>query len=226
MKEFYAMVSISTAIILILSAILSLVLTVNYAGKRVPSLILWSAGMYIFSISVALELLFSFGAYSQFMIGAYLLPVAVLVELLAGGSVLLLHKKWLNYSYLVYGILSTAFLVYALATSGIGDILTGGVVYGALPVMVDIGSAIVTSPAAVLLVLISVISYRKKKDSKLLSIIAGVVVVSIAGTLYIAAFPAFLYYAEFAGILLLWFGFVDLRAVLGKRCEARNKALN
>ena len=45
----------------------------------------------------------------------------------------------------------------------------------------------------------------------MLSIIAGVVVVSIAGGLYIAAVPVFLYYSEFVGIILLWFGFFSFK---------------
>jgi hypothetical protein len=36
-------------------------------------------------------------------------------------------------------------------------------------------------------------------------------------TLYIAAFPAFLYYAEFIGILLLWMGFVDFKTLMVKK---------
>jgi hypothetical protein len=35
------------------------------------------------------------------------------------------------------------------------------------------------------------------------------VVVSVAGSLYLVQFPAFLYYSEFIGILLLWLGFFD-----------------
>lgn len=47
----------------------------------------------------------------------------------------------------------------------------------------------------------------------MLSIIAGVVIVSIAGSLFIAQFPAFLYYSEFIGILLLCLGFFDYKSL-------------
>ncbi len=50
-------------------------------------------------------------------------------------------------------------------------------------------------------------------SKKMLSIIAGVIIVSIAGSLYIVHFPAFLYYSEFIGISLLWFGFIWSKAV-------------
>jgi hypothetical protein len=71
----------------------------------------------------------------------------------------------------------------------------------------------VTFPAAIILILIAALSYRKTRNPKLISIIIGVVVVSVAGTLYIVQFPAFLYYAEFIGILLLWIGFVDFSLI-------------
>lgn len=217
---------VSTSIIFALGALLAVILTINYGRNKMQSLIYWSAGMYVFSASVALEILFSLGMYGQFLIKAYLFLVAVLVELLATGSILLLRKKALINAYAIYGILSTAFLAYALISSVIGNVITGGVVYGALPVLVDAGSAIITAPAALILVVVSALSYRSKRDAKLLSIIAGVVVVSIAGTLYIAAFPAFLYYAEFVGILLLWLGFVDFKAVLRKGDANKSKALD
>ncbi len=73
--------------------------------------------------------------------------------------------------------------------------------------MVVVSSSFVSFPAAFFIILIAALSYKKSRNIKLLSIIAGVIVVSIAGTLYIAAIPVFLYYAEFIGILLLWIGF-------------------
>lgn len=47
-------------------------------------------------------------------------------------------------------------------------------------------------------------------NPKMLATIAGVVIVAIAGSLYIAQFPAFPYYSEFIGILLLWLLFFDI----------------
>ncbi len=65
-----------------------------------------------------------------------------------------------------------------------------------------------TFPAAILLILIAAISYKKKRNYKMLSIIIGVIIVAMAGTLYIVEIPVFLYYSEFIGILLLWYGFI------------------
>ena len=212
----YFEAEISTVIILILSIGLSMIISLNLMRKRTVSLFYWSAGLWVFSISVAIEVAFAFGIFSGILINSYLFLVAIIVEFLALGSVSLLNKKRITDSYLIFNIAADIFLLFSLATNNVGDIITHGVVFGPLPILVTIASSIVTFPAAVLLVVISAVSYRKTRNKKLLSIIAGVIVVSIAGTLYIVAFPAFLYYAELAGIALLWLGFVDFKSPGGK----------
>ncbi len=107
-------------------------------------------------------------------------------------------------------------MVYSLCVSNIGNILINYVVYAPLPSLVIIASSTVTFPAAAVIIAVAALSYKSTKSRKMLSIITGVVIVSIAGTLYIAAYPEFLYYAEFVGILLLWLGFFDF-GVLRKR---------
>ncbi len=100
-------------------------------------------------------------------------------------------------------------LVYFLTTGSIGNILNNYEVDGIIPFGVVFTSSLITFPAFLVLIAIAALSYKKIRNQKMLSIIAGVIVVSIAGSLYIAQFPAFLYYSEFIGILLLWFGFFD-----------------
>ncbi|MCL4451577.1 MAG: hypothetical protein M1327_03005 [Candidatus Thermoplasmatota archaeon] len=217
----YFEAELSTVIILLLSIGLSIIISMNLFRKRATSLLYWSSGLWVFSISVAIEVVFAFGIFSGILIRSYLFLVAILVEFLALGSVSLLNKKTIAESYLIFNIGADIFLLFSLATTSVGDIITHGVVFGPLPLLVTIASSIVTFPAAVLLVLISAISYRKTRNNKLLSIIVGVIVVSIAGTLYIAAFPSFLYYAELAGIALLWLGFVDFKS-LSKSTAAKH----
>jgi hypothetical protein len=94
-----------------------------------------------------------------------------------------------------------------LFATNVGNVIENYVVYGTLPLSVVVSSSLITFPAAVVLIATAALTYRKSKNYKMLSIIAGVVTVSIAGSLYIVQFPAFLYYSEFAGILFLWLGF-------------------
>ncbi len=201
-------VTFSTIVIFILSAGLTFFILRKYMAKKQLNLLYWSAGLIVFTLAVLLEIIMANNIYSRFLIDLYLFLVAVLVQFLALGSFALYgNKKFLNYYY-IYSILATIFLIVTLIIYPTGNVIDHHIVFGILPLGVVISSSFVTFPAAVFIVLIAAISYKKFHSKKLLSIIAGVIIVAIAGTLYIAAIPVFLYYAEFIGILLLWIGFM------------------
>ena len=198
----------STILILILTVALAAVMTSRYFRKHSRPLLFWSMGMWAFAIGVLLEVVFAIGIYSNLLISIYLFIAVVVVESLALGSMQLIKSNRLRDSYFIYSAASTILLIYSLYASPIGNIIESHIVFGVLPLFIVIASSIVTFPAAAILIAIAAISYAHKRSYKMLSIIAGVIVVSIAGTLYIAAMPAFLYYSEFIGILLLWIGFI------------------
>lgn len=213
----YPILAVSTIAIVALSFLISLLITLSYVRSKAPNQLFWSFGMWLFAICAFLETLFAVGVYSQFIIKLYLLLVAVLVELLAMGSTILLRRSLFSQIYAAYSMATTAFLGYALVASGsLGNLLADGVVFGSLPVSVTLGSVLITAPGATLLILISMVSFLKKRDPRILSIIIGVIVLSAGGTLYIATFPAFLYITEFVGVLLIWFGFMDFRSIFQK----------
>ncbi len=202
-------VEISTVVILLLSIGLSAVITQKFLAKRSKSLLYWGSGLWVFAVSVLIEVVFAFNVYSGFLAGAYLFLVAAIVELLALGSMFLVKNEKLRLSYIVFMVVTSVVFIYFLLTEQIPNLLTSFVVFNPnLPLGVLIMSSVITFPAAIILIVVAALSYMKKKSNKLLSIIAGVIVVSVAGTLYIVGFPAFLYYSEFVGILLLWYGFI------------------
>ena len=201
-------IEFSTLLILALTVPLAALMTYKSFKKKGKSQFYWSVGLWLFTAGVLLEVFFSFNIYNAVLIKIYLAAVAFLVSFLALGSVSLLKNRLFYSYYGVFLILSGVFVVYSLIVSNIGNILTNYVVFGILPLLVVISSSIMTFPAAIILILVAALSYRKKPNKKMLSIIAGVIIVSIAGSLYIAHFPAFLYYSEFIGILLLWLGFI------------------
>ncbi|MGC8538134.1 MAG: hypothetical protein ACP5MZ_04120 [Candidatus Micrarchaeia archaeon] len=203
-----AFVEFSTLLILALTVGLAIIMSYRYVRNRSKSLLYWSAGMWLFAVGVLLEVIFAFGIYSEFLIALYLFVVAMVVESLAIGSMQLVKSSRLRASYYIYSIIAAVLLAYSLYSSNIVNVITNHIVFGFLPLSVVITSSIVTFPAAAILIAIAAISYLRSHNVKMLSIIAGVVVVSVAGTLYIAAIPAFLYYSEFIGILLLWLGFI------------------
>ena len=220
----YISVLAATVFIFLASSLLSVLLTINFLRKSLTSYIFWSTGMWLFALASFLEILFSVGIYTISLIDAYLFSVAVLVQFLSMGSLALTKKETIFKAYAGYSIAADALLAVALAVYPVGYILTNGVVFGLLPLFITIVSSIITFPAAVILIVVGALSYRKRRDTKMLSIIAGTIVVSIAGTLYIAKYPAFLYYAEFLGIVLLWTGFVDFRYLFAAR--EVNKSVN
>ena len=198
----------TTIIVFALSTALAFLLTRKYAKNRSRAYLFWSLGLWVFAIGMLLEVVFALNVYSQFLSDAYLLLVVVLVELLALGSMELVKTKQLRQAFIVFVVLATLYTAYTLITGNVGNIIVDYVVAGQLPLPVVISSSIATFAAAIVLVVVALKSFVKTKSMKLLSIVAGVIVVSIAGTLYIVQYPAFLYIAEFIGILMLWFGFI------------------
>lgn len=201
-------VEATTTITFLLTILLTFIITKRYFAKKTRSLAFWSAGLWMFAIGMLLEIIFAIGIYSESLIAAYLFVVATLVELLALGSMQLVKNKAMKNIYYLFVMLSTLFLLYFLATENIGNILTDHIVYGNLPLYVAIASSMITFPAAAILIIVAAKGYFARRSNKLLSIITGVIIISAAGTLYIAQYPAFLYVAEFVGILALWYGFV------------------
>ncbi len=205
-----AAVLATTIVTFILTLGLSIVITQRYMRRRSRPLLFWSAGLWMFAITVFEEILFAYGIYSTFLIASYLFIVALLVEALALGSMQLVESRRIRLTYYGFATITTLVLLAALVSESgsIGNIITEYVVYGNIPLLTALFSTLVTVPAAVILVAVAAKSYLKRKSSKMLSIIAGVIIVSAAGTLYIVQYPAFLYIAEFVGILALWYGFI------------------
>ncbi len=206
-------VLVSVIVIFVLTAALAAVMTKRYLGKRSRALAFWSAGLWVFTISVFLEILFALDIYPNYLIDAYLFLVVVLVECLALGSIQLIRSDSIRNGYYAFAAFATLLALYTIMASAPpsawpSPFVETYVAAGSPTLLIIISSTIATTVAAAVIVIIAAKSYLKKRSTKLLSIIAGVVVVSIAGTLYIASVPEFLYYSEFVGILLLWWGFI------------------
>ncbi len=196
-----------TVVVFILSLVLTIILTKSYLRNRKPSSMFWSLGMWAFTIGMLVEILFAVGIQSAALSSFYLFIVAVLVEFLALGSIQLVKSNRIKNVYMAFCIISTVFLVYSFTASQAQSIVVNYVATGLPPLLVIYASSIITFPAAAVLAIVTLISYIHTKDLRNVSIIAGVVVVSVAGTLYIVSFPSLLYIAEFIGIVLLWIGF-------------------
>lgn len=208
MVSLQILVLAATLLTAIPTIILSAYMTKKYAQKKQKSYLFWSIGLWLFAITVLMETLFSLGMYSGFLIDSYLLLVVVLVEMLALGSMQLIKSKTYRNLYYVFVVIITAITAYLIFSQDQGSLIMNYVVAGQPSIPVIISSSIATFAAVIIIVFIAATSYRKTHNMKMISIITGVCIVSIAGTLYIASYPYLLYYAEFIGIALLWLGFV------------------
>ncbi len=208
MVSLQELVLISTVITALPSIALAAYLTREYMRGKRKSHLFWSIGIWVFALTVLMETAFSQKIYSSFLIDSYLLLVVVLVELLALGSMQLISNRLYKKAYYAFALVITALNAYLVFTENQGNLIMNYVVAGQPTLPVIIASSIATFAAAIVLVVIAAQTYRRTHNRKMLSIIAGVCVVSIAGTLYISSYPYLLYYAEFIGIVLLWLGFV------------------
>lgn len=196
-----------TSVTFILSLVLAVAMTLKSRRSHLASHVFWAIGLWVFAITVLIEVVFSAGLYSGLIEKVYLALVAVLVEVLALGSMQLVRSRALRFSYYGFFVLSTGYLFYGTAVSSVGSLVSNYIMSGIPPLPVTIASAAITVPATAVLIAIAAINFARTKRKRMLCVIAGIALVAAAGSLYIAQFPSMLYIAEFIGILLLWFGF-------------------
>ncbi|MGP6220153.1 hypothetical protein [Caldiplasma sukawensis] len=192
----------------------SFLLAITVFFKKGISYKFWGSGLFLFVLGAFLEVLFALNISGTLLFSVYLFSVALLVELLALGSLSLLNNKKMLLGFIVYTVLSSLAVIATLIITPASNILVNGVVYGALPLPVVISSSFSTFPSAAILIGVAVYSLKKTGNLKMVWIIAGTVLVSIAGSLYIASFPELLYYSEFLGILFLWAGFFNFSSLV------------
>ncbi len=215
----------TTLFVSVASFILAVFMTRNYTTSHGKSQFFWSLGLWLFFIDALLEIFFAIGAADQLLFDLYLFTVAVLVQSLSMGSILLLKKPIYNRVYSIFSVIADILLAVTLALIPTGNILISGVVAGVLPIAVIITSSIISFPAAVILIITALISFRKTSNKKMISIIIGTLIVSVAGSLYIVSFPETLYYAELLGIIFLWAGFFNFNSII-RRKEVKNYAVS
>ncbi len=204
-----AAVLATTIATFIMAIMLAALMTKRYLLKGGQlSHMFWAMGLWVFAFTVLMEAGFATGLYSETFVAVYLFLVVALVQLLSLGSLQLVVSAKIKRAYYAYCLVVAVFVLYSVLSTNIGNIMSDYVVFGNLPLPVVVSSSLATFPAAVLMIVMAWRGYKKTKSARFTSIISGVVIVSIAGTLYIAQIPEFLYASEFIGILLLWYGFI------------------
>lgn len=174
--------------------------------------VMWAVGLAMGTAATVLELEAYLGAASVLLLQAYVFFSAGIVGVLSLGSLRAFHRVRWNRAYLAYTC-ATLGLVAAFSFTtplSVPAMVRDGVVSGNPPAFLLVLSSLVTVPATVVLLAACVRSLRRHFRWKGLLLLAGAAVLGAGGAFYVASFPVMLYYAEFIGIVLLFFGLVDL----------------
>jgi len=174
----------------------------------------WGIGLLLVFVTTLEEAVVYAGVTSGPLLTSYFVIVAILVGILSLGSaelVLTGRGKTAWAAYIVGLGALTAILGVAYPVPSAAAVLTGGVVTGNPPVAVLAASSLLTISASVMLAGSALYAAFWRKNWQLLYIAAGIIFISIAGSLFaFFSTPVLLYYAEFGGFLLLFLGFVKV----------------
>jgi hypothetical protein len=172
--------------------------------------VMWAVGLGMGTAATALELVAFVGVVSTLLLQAYVFFSAAIVGVLSLGAVRAFHRPRWNQTYIGYVGATLAAVAFASFTTSMPrSMVSGGVISGNPPLMLLLLSSLVTVPATIVLLGACVRSLRKSFRWRGLLMLSGACVLGAGGAFYIASFPVMLYYAEFVGIVLLFFGLVD-----------------
>ena len=204
-------VAASIVVLALLALLLMSVVARRYLARRQRFQLAWTVGLFLVAVTLFEEALFALGVLSSPLLQSYFFLVAVLVGALSLGSTALALSPRMHRAYAAYVGATSLLAGWACFAAPIpATVVVAGIVTGNPPLTVLIASVLVTVPASVLMVAISLWTAYRQRRWQLLYIAAGIVVISAAGGLYIASVPVTLYYAEFVGVFLLFLGFLKL----------------
>ncbi len=183
---------------------------VRFARNHDRHQVMWAAGLGLGTAATALELVAFVGVVSTFLLQAYVFFSAAIVGVLSLGAVRAFHRPgWIRAYEAYIGTALAAVALFSFTTPMPSSMVRAGVISGNPPLLLLVLSSLVTVPATVVLLWACVRSLRKSFRWRGLLMLSGACVLGAGGAFYIASFPVMLYYAEFVGIVLLFFGLVD-----------------
>jgi hypothetical protein len=208
------LVVVSIGVLAMVAFLLAVAEFRRYQNQRIRAHLFWALGLVLVTLTLLEEAVFAVGVWNSPLVQSYLFIVALLVGILSLGSAEAnLTGRWRNTYFGYVGVMAAAVAFYCAVEPAGPDILSGGILVGNPPLGVVVTSTLLTVPASILMAATSILAAKRFHRWRLASIAAGIIVISIAGALYIVSIPETLYYAEFAGVVLLFFGFGGVRPV-------------
>lgn len=218
-------VSLAGAAVSIGAAILSVFFTAIVLGaffdRRKPYNLMWGVGLLMFTLVMCVQVVAELGGWTDGLFRAWYVLGTSLVAFLGAGSVYIAHRR-LGHAFAAYVlVMFLAFLAVAAtsatnsaAIAGFGqpDPVTGAIVspsgLGWATGTPRLFSPLFTIPGSATLIgiaLLGLVRYRLKYNAY---IAGGAIVLAVGTGLARYGNPSFIYGAEFAGIALMFVGFL------------------
>jgi hypothetical protein len=178
---------------------------------RSRSHLMWGSGLALAAAATTVELLVYEGMSGTILLQSYVFLSAAIVGVLSLGALRVLASATVRAAYSSYILAmcgATGVLTFTTPLSG--AMVSKGVISGNPPANLLIVSTLVTGPATVVLLGAVVVSLRRSWRWQTLATGVGACILAAGGALYIASFPAALYYSEFLGVVFIFFGLVSM----------------
>jgi len=184
---------------------------VRFVRDHIRSQLAWGTGLGLAAVATAIELVVYLGVLDVPLLQAYVFLSAAIVGVLSLGCTQVIRSSRFRTGYTAY-TLAGCVLVGGLSfvTPLPASMVSGGVITGNPPMTLLVLSSLVTGPATVVLLAAVVLSLRRAWQWRTVMMGIGASVLAAGGALYIASFPAALYYAELLGVILIFLGLVTL----------------
>jgi len=188
---------------------------VRFVQNRVRSQAAWGAGLGLAAVATAVELVVYVGVVNVPLLQTYVFLSAAIVGVLSLGCTHVIRSPRFRAGYTTYTLAACALVAGLSFTTPLPlTMVSSGVITGNPPLTLLVLSTLVTGPATVVLLAAVVLSLRRSWQWRTVMMGVGASVLAAGGALYIASFPAALYYAEFLGVILIFLGLVTLPHVV------------
>ena len=185
-----------------------------FARTRSYSKLGWGLGLALAAAALGVETVVYLGWEPLVLLRAYYFFSAAIVGVLSLGALRVVRTRVLRLAYTAYATATTvlvggASFLLPLPTGLVHD----GIITGTPGLWLVVLSSLVTVPATAVLLVASAVALRRSRSWPTILLVSGALILGAGGTLDLASFPVALYYAEFSGIVLLFFGVVNLPTV-------------
>jgi hypothetical protein len=206
-------IAVSLLALTALLVILAVRALVRFFETRSRPQVMWGGGLAFAAAAMAVESVVYFGVVNSAILQTYVFLSAAIVGVLSLGATRVLRRPRIESAYTAYTLGAVAVVAAACVVTPLpSSMVSSGIITGNPPLLLILLSSLVTVPATVVLLTATFVSLRRSHRWQTLLMAAGALILGAGGALYIASFPIALYYAEFLGILLLFFGLVSLQS--------------